>query len=79
MAWIQVSNSVEGRRGSSFLTASDFSVIKESTSLLGHDNGKKDVKVEGEPGECKIFIWENGNQEPELHLGTEVPGSGSDT
>lgn len=40
---------------------------------------KKDVKVEGEPGECKIFIWENGNQEPELHLDTEVTGNGSDT
>lgn len=40
---------------------------------------KQDVKVEGEQVECKIFIGENENQEPELHLDTEVIGSGSDT
>lgn len=61
------------------MIASNFSVIKESKSLVGLENGKKDVKVEGEQGECKILIWENGTQEPELHLDTEMTGSGSNT
>lgn len=45
---------------------------------MGEEGPGKDVKVEGEQVECKIFIGKNENQEPEIHLDTELIGSWSD-
>lgn len=65
LVWIQVNNLTERGHGSSFLIASNFSVIKEAKLLVDQENGKEEVKAGGEQNECNTIIWENENQEPE--------------
>lgn len=65
LVWRQVSNLIEGGHGSPFQMASSFSVMKQTKCLVDHEYGKEGVKVGGEQSECKIFTWENRNQEPE--------------